>query len=127
MLGNNANYECTECGFDTLPIVTVNYQTWECCPECGSELTEFNGDEVSHTEEEEEIDDSKEMTIIPINGETAGKVKTDEDSDSDTDDVKDSTNSVDQSSTDEEDEVKEFVEDEMERLRSRYGSEEGED
>lgn len=117
MIGNNENFECRKCDFDTYPVVAVNYQNWDYCPVCGSELRNFN----QNIQEEDEThaddsDDGSDMTTIPIGGEG-------------TEDDGESNNSADQNQqetdggkdTDDE----EFVKEELDRLRSRYGSKDG--
>lgn len=98
--------ECTNCTFDTMAIVTVDIDDWEYCPVCGSDLR-FASDE-----DDEENDDMKK---IPIN--------TPEEPDSQSDDSHETQNegaerdNKTEGTDDQEEQVDEFVEEELERLR----------
>lgn len=105
------NKACPNCGFDTMPIVTVELRNWDYCPICGSGLRSIQ-EEMRSNEEED-----TEMREIAINGNS--------NSEDDSDSQEPNSGGVDKEEVDIEDELEteeNSVEEELDRLRDRFGS-----
>lgn len=120
------NKVCPNCEFDTMPIVTVEVKNWDYCPVCGSGMRGM--EEVMKSGEDEDT----EMRKIEINGDddkaennkndsTESVENNDEDKDTNTD-------NSDQDKVDIEEELQDEdpVEEELDRLRERFGSDDQE-
>jgi hypothetical protein len=108
--------ECTNCTFDTMAIVTVEIDNWEYCPVCGSDLRSASD------EDEEETDDMKE---IPINTpEEPDSQSNDSQETQDKDTEEDNKTDRNEEAGNQEEQVDEFVEEELKRLRDNTENEE---
>lgn len=127
------NKACPSCDFDTIPVVTVNIKDWDYCPVCGTGLISIEDDMKSDNSQEE-----KEMKSIPIGDNNTDEQDTVAENVSDSTDEQDtnqgenvdSDNDLEDKNLEEEIEEQEtqnFVEEELDRLRDRFGKDEDED
>lgn len=116
------NKKCPNCDFDTVPVVTVSTRDWGVCPVCGSELIGLTSNPDNETSDENVERISIKSSSTDENERDAGESET-KDEDTGGDDK--SNVSVDVQDELQDMETKDFVDEEMERLKKSMGDEDG--